>query len=167
VNISIFKTAEWARQCWRMPLIPALGRQRQGSFWVRGQPGLQSEFQDNQGYTAKPCLEKPQTNKHKKPLQNEKSFTLFLVISKSQCVSTCIRVWGPMDQKRLSDPLDLVVGAQYGLWNWSNIHCKCSIRSWLLSRLSSPQTEWTLESYNFKTVSTVFFKYRQYSLCEV
>jgi hypothetical protein len=24
-----------------------------------GQPGLQSEFQDSQGYTEKPCLEKP------------------------------------------------------------------------------------------------------------
>jgi hypothetical protein len=37
---------------------PALGRQRQANFWVRGQPGLQSEFQDNQGYTEKPCLRK-------------------------------------------------------------------------------------------------------------
>jgi hypothetical protein len=25
----------------------------------RGQPGLQSEFQDSQGYIEKPCLEKP------------------------------------------------------------------------------------------------------------
>jgi hypothetical protein len=32
---------------WRTPLIPALGRQRQVDFWVRGQPGLQSEFQDS------------------------------------------------------------------------------------------------------------------------
>jgi hypothetical protein len=45
-----------------MPLIPALGRQRQADFLVRGQPGLQSEFQDSQSYTEKPCLEK-QTNK--------------------------------------------------------------------------------------------------------
>jgi hypothetical protein len=36
------------------PLIPALGRQRQADFWVRGQPGLQSEFQDSQGYTENP-----------------------------------------------------------------------------------------------------------------
>jgi hypothetical protein len=42
-----------------MPLIPALGRQRQADFCVRGQPGLKSEFQDSQGYTEKPCLEKP------------------------------------------------------------------------------------------------------------
>jgi hypothetical protein len=40
----------------RTPLIPALGRQRQVDFWVRGQPGLQSEFQDSQSYTEKPCL---------------------------------------------------------------------------------------------------------------
>jgi hypothetical protein len=33
-------------------------RQRQEVFWVRGQPGLQSEFQDSQGYTEKPCLNK-------------------------------------------------------------------------------------------------------------
>jgi hypothetical protein len=45
----------------------ALGRQRQADFWVRGQPGLQSEFQDSQGYTEKPCPEKTkQTNKKKK-----------------------------------------------------------------------------------------------------
>jgi hypothetical protein len=44
---------------WRMPLIPALGRQRQADFRVRGQPGLQSEVQDSQGYIEKPCLEKP------------------------------------------------------------------------------------------------------------
>jgi hypothetical protein len=32
----------------------------QVDFWVWGQPGLQSEFQDSQGYTEKHCLEKPQ-----------------------------------------------------------------------------------------------------------
>jgi hypothetical protein len=54
-----------------MPLIPALGRQRQVDFWVRGQPGLQSEFQDSQGYTEKPCLEKTKQNKTTK--QNNKT----------------------------------------------------------------------------------------------
>jgi hypothetical protein len=48
------RTGQW----WRTPLIRALGRQRQADFWVRGQPGLQSECQDSQGYTEKPCLEK-------------------------------------------------------------------------------------------------------------
>ena len=34
-----------------------------GRFWVQGQPGLQSEFQDSQGYTEKPCLKKTKQNK--------------------------------------------------------------------------------------------------------
>ena len=38
-----------------------------GSLWVWGQPGLQSEFQDSQDYTEKPCLEKKQKEKRKKP----------------------------------------------------------------------------------------------------
>jgi hypothetical protein len=45
-------------QWWHVPLIPALGRQRQADFWVQGQPWLQSEFQDNQDCTEKPCLRK-------------------------------------------------------------------------------------------------------------
>jgi hypothetical protein len=47
-------------------LIAALGRQRQANFWVRRQAGLQSEFQDSQGYTEKPCLKKTKTNKQTK-----------------------------------------------------------------------------------------------------
>jgi hypothetical protein len=35
------------------------GREKHMYLWVRGQPGLQSEFQDSLGYTEKPCLEKP------------------------------------------------------------------------------------------------------------
>ena len=42
------------------------GRQRQLDLWVQGQPGLQSEFQDSQGYTEKPCLEKAKKKKKKK-----------------------------------------------------------------------------------------------------
>jgi hypothetical protein len=47
----------------RVPLIPALGRQRQVDLWVLGQSGLQSEFQDSQGQTEKPYLEKQKSNK--------------------------------------------------------------------------------------------------------
>jgi hypothetical protein len=50
--------AGWWWQC--TPLILALRRQRQADFWI--QSGLQSEFQDSQGYTEKRCLKK-QTNK--------------------------------------------------------------------------------------------------------
>jgi hypothetical protein len=64
-----------------MPIIPALGRQGQADFWVRGQPGLQSEFQDSQGYTEKPCLEKTkknkQTNKQNKTKQNKNTLSPF------------------------------------------------------------------------------------------
>jgi hypothetical protein len=60
-----------------MPLIPALRRQSQVEFRVRGQPSLQSEFQDSQGYTEKPSLEKPQKlktkqNKTKQKKENQK-----------------------------------------------------------------------------------------------
>ena len=47
-----------------MPLIPALERQRQADFWVQGQPALQSEFQDSQGYTEKPYLKKTKKQKN-------------------------------------------------------------------------------------------------------
>jgi hypothetical protein len=36
---------------------PSTWEAEASGFWVWGQPGLQSEFQDSQGYTEKPCLE--------------------------------------------------------------------------------------------------------------
>ena len=53
-----------AGQWWHTPSIPALGRQRQADFWVQIQPGLQSEFQQSQTYTEKPCLQKQSTHTH-------------------------------------------------------------------------------------------------------
>jgi hypothetical protein len=47
-------------------LILALGKQRQVDFQPRGQPDLQSEFQDSQGYTEKPCLNKTKKKRKKK-----------------------------------------------------------------------------------------------------
>jgi hypothetical protein len=47
-----------------------LGRQRQADFWVQGQLGLQSEFQDSQSYTEKACLEKNIKKKERKKLPN-------------------------------------------------------------------------------------------------
>jgi hypothetical protein len=67
-----------------MPLIPALGRQRQEDFWVWGQPGLQSEFQDSQGYTEKPCLEKPKTKNYIYIIHMHIYYTCFV----------CVCVWG-------------------------------------------------------------------------
>jgi hypothetical protein len=36
------------------------------------QPGLQSDFQDSQGYTEKPCLKKTKQNKKKKQTKTKK-----------------------------------------------------------------------------------------------
>ena len=55
-----------------MSLIPTLGRQRWEDFRVPGQPGLQTEFQDSQGYTEKPCLEKPKGREREKMKKKEK-----------------------------------------------------------------------------------------------
>jgi hypothetical protein len=40
--------------------------QRQTDFRVQGLPGLQSEFQDSQCYTEKPCLQKTKQTKQNK-----------------------------------------------------------------------------------------------------
>jgi hypothetical protein len=39
---------------------------------LKSQPGLQSEFQDSQGYTEKPCLEKQKTKTKKNKKQKTK-----------------------------------------------------------------------------------------------
>ena len=44
--------------------IPVPGKQKQADFWVPGQSGLQSKFQNSQDHTEKPCLEKKKKRKH-------------------------------------------------------------------------------------------------------
>jgi hypothetical protein len=61
---------------------PSTREAEQADFWVRGQPGLQSEFQDSQGYTEKPCLEKPKKKKKKgKKKKKKKDKTGFLCVA--------------------------------------------------------------------------------------
>jgi len=50
-NNNIDNSNSWA--WWCMPLIIALGRQRQSDLWVRGHYGLQSKSQDSQDYIEK------------------------------------------------------------------------------------------------------------------
>jgi hypothetical protein len=77
------KKFNYAGQWWHTPLIPVLGRQRQVDFWDRGQPGLQSEFQDSQDCTDKPCLEQnKQTNKHTNKQKNQKIIKKFNYVKK-------------------------------------------------------------------------------------
>jgi hypothetical protein len=73
IYVSVTKGYKKARQWWSMSLIPALVRQRQAYFWVQCQPGLQSEFQDSQGYTEKPCLKKPNQTKNKQTKEEQES----------------------------------------------------------------------------------------------
>jgi hypothetical protein len=76
-----------ARQWWPTPLVLVLGRQRQVDFLVQGQPGLQSEFQDSQGYTEKPCCkgkqnktkQQQQKKKNKKPVLYVNVWAFFLI----------------------------------------------------------------------------------------
>jgi hypothetical protein len=70
---------------WHTPLIPALRRQRQADFWVQGQPGLQSEFQDSQGYTEKPSRK----NNNKKRI-----FSVFKILLISISCALVFSVWG-------------------------------------------------------------------------
>jgi hypothetical protein len=51
IHTYIFKKKILCRAVVVHTFNPALGRQKQMDFWIRGQPGLQSEFQDSQGYT--------------------------------------------------------------------------------------------------------------------
>jgi hypothetical protein len=61
------------RTWWLTPLIAALRRQRQADFWVQDQPGLQSEFQDSQGYIEKSCLKRKNKKKEGKERERERT----------------------------------------------------------------------------------------------
>jgi hypothetical protein len=79
VCVCIIMLASWTQR--------ALGRQRQEDFWVWGQPGLQSEFQDSQGYTKKPCLEK---NQKKKKLKETYYFFMCVSVHMHVCIHVCV-----------------------------------------------------------------------------
>jgi hypothetical protein len=81
-----------------MPLIPALGRQRQADFWVQGQPGLQSELQDSQSYTEKPCLGGRGGQKQNKKTNNNKvtlaqNWPLPSLKSKNRSSHSFLSIW--------------------------------------------------------------------------
>jgi hypothetical protein len=112
---------------WWWPLIPALGRQRQADFWVQGQPGLQSEFQDSQGYTEKPCLKKQ--NKNKNECQ-ECGTGLFGCLFCLEAFS----LGGVGGRDRKWNLLDHVVEGQARDAKWTIFICTCAWEwsSWIL-----------------------------------
>ena len=113
---------------WHTPLIPELGRQRQANFWVRGQPGLQIEFQDSQGYTEKPSLKK------NKPKQNKTRTRDFVPIfpfwptvikvafsNQYRCVPACVTVHYLAastrgGQKRTLHPVELQLNMELAMY---------------------------------------------------
>jgi hypothetical protein len=72
-----FKSQSQTGQWWCTPLVPALGRQRQADFCIRGQPGLQSEFKNSQGCTERnPVLGGKKERKKKKRKEKKKKVNL-------------------------------------------------------------------------------------------
>jgi hypothetical protein len=53
---------------------PSTWEAEAGGFWVRGQPGLESEFQDSQGSTHKPCLKKKKKSSSLLPHHHSSDF---------------------------------------------------------------------------------------------
>jgi hypothetical protein len=66
-----------------------------GRFLTQGQPGLQSEFQDSQGYTEKPCLKKKKNTKQNKTKQKPKKMAYSAITGKR----------GPLNTKTLYAPV--------------------------------------------------------------
>jgi hypothetical protein len=66
----------------------ALKAEVDGSLWVRGQPGLHSEFQDSQSYTLRPCLKKQNKQKPTKKQKSQFLNLCWMVIFPSGYVET-------------------------------------------------------------------------------
>jgi hypothetical protein len=84
---------------------PSTWEAEAGDFWVQGQPGLQSEFQDSQGYTEKPYLEKQKTtNKQQQQNQLFSTMQIYLILKILPVVMAhtsriCWRKWRQEDHK--------------------------------------------------------------------
>ena len=95
------------------------------SLWVWGQHDLQREFQGSQDYPEKPCLEKPNQNKTKRPDRSNLRKT-WLTVSKGHTWS-----W----QQRQSDVTEDVgaCGGSLLTWQWTRRQRETSILHDLLS----------------------------------
>jgi hypothetical protein len=59
-------------------LIPTLKRQRQADLWIRGQPSLQSKFQDSQGHTEKHYVEEKRREEKRREEKRREEIGVFL-----------------------------------------------------------------------------------------
>jgi hypothetical protein len=115
------KAGQWGHT----PLIPALGRQRQANFWVQGQPGLQSEFQDSRGYTEKPRLERNQKKKEKKMKKKwERKYTERQTNCKQIGMSVCLY---EVSRGKVCNQWSKTRGMSTGLSPRSTTHRNCHI----------------------------------------
>jgi hypothetical protein len=53
-------------------------REAEAGRFLSSRPGLQSEFQNSQGYTEKPCLKKPKKKKRKKKEKKRMCTAMFI-----------------------------------------------------------------------------------------
>jgi hypothetical protein len=103
------------------------------SLWVQGQPGLQSEFQDSQGYTEKPCLGKTERKTNRQKRKVHSFSTLFPDKS---------TLWSPHELPISSNMLCVY------WWFWESFQCNSDwpwafsnhpdSASWVLKGTSTP-----------------------------
>jgi hypothetical protein len=156
---------------WHMPLISALRRQRQADFWVWGQPGLQSEFQDSTGLHRETLSRK---TKKKKKKNNSLCFCfcykdLFIVISK---YCSCLR------HTRRGHQISLQMVVRHhvvaGIWTQdlrrAVLTAEPSLQPWnSLCNLARPQTCFCIPSTGIKRLHhhhpAEYFSWNLFYLC--
>lgn len=126
-------------------LIPALRRQGEVDIWVRGHPGLQSEFQNSWDYLEKPCLKKTErkkrkTNKTEKEKKIRGSFGIHLSTVHGNYQKLKLKWWGSQHLQAQHSEAggSLWVWSQPGLWSTSR-----TAKAMQRNRVSKNQTKQT------------------------
>jgi hypothetical protein len=109
-------------------------------FWVRGQPGLQSELKDSQSYKEKPCLKKPTNQPNKQTKQTNKkrnSLSAGFPLGFRVCLLRKKKKKLEHSQRMTSHPLDAALESckcpawwHLKLWAWAA--CACFVNNVLL-----------------------------------
>ena len=70
---------EWQAERGGDAFNPSTREAEAGGFLIRCQAGLQSEFQDSQGYIEKPCLEKQKQKQNKNKTKDTEWQLVYIV----------------------------------------------------------------------------------------